>query len=167
MASSHAHTRPRGFSQNPLSTSPTTLRARIYDRRVNHESSKETCRCPSGLSSWFLVKEISIFCPGFYLRLKERMTSIKNRGHPRGYCRRDHTTSFQFFLLQFSFENLQFVRPWTDIVEGKTPSNSARGCIIYSPTITPYNFPFPLKTFYLVSLFRNRISFFQNIFAIY
>lgn len=104
MASSHAHTRARGFSQNPLSTSPTTLRARIYDRRVNHESSKETCRCPSGLSSWFLVKEISIFCPGFYLRLKERMTSIKNRGHPRGYCRRDHTTSFQFFLLQFSFE---------------------------------------------------------------
>ena len=57
----------------------------------NRESGKETCRCPSGLSSWFLVKETSIFCPGFYLRLKERMISIKNRGHPRGYCRRDRT----------------------------------------------------------------------------
>lgn len=58
----------------------------------------------SGLSSWFLVKETSIFYPRFYLRLKERMTSIKNRGHPRGYCRRDRTTPFQFFLLQFSFQ---------------------------------------------------------------
>lgn len=124
-------THMHGFPQNPLST--TTLRARIYDRRVNRESGKETCRCPSGLSSWFLVKETSIFCPGFYLRLKERMTSIKNRGHPRGYCRRDRTqllsnfSSCNFLLKPSICSSLDGYR------RGGKTFFSAWGSIIYPP----------------------------------
>lgn len=132
----------------------------------NRESGKETCRCPSGLSSWFLVKETSIFCPGFYLRLKERMTSIKNRGHPRGYCRRDRTqllsnfSSCNFLLKPSICSSLDGYR------RGGKTFFSAWGSIIYPPPHLAI-FTFPLNILLPPPLYRNRISFFQNIFAIY
>lgn len=125
----------------------------------NRESGKETCRCPSGLSSWFLVKETSIFCPGFYLRLKERMTSIKNRGHPRGYCRRDRTqllsnfSSCNFLLKPSICSSLDGYR------RGGKTFFSARGSIIYPPPPHLAIFTFPLNILFLPSLYRNRISF--------